>query len=122
VVASSNSGSAFPTTAAWPPAPKDLLPQLLDATFRNYFVRAIEEAVKDPFDQAAMFSRYALYGPALGEPETLERVADRYGTSRDRIMQRLARSWNRIRAKATYQAGKAQPPRDPACLWLMIHL
>src|SRR5579859_4994667 len=103
----------FTVPGSWPPAPKDLIPQLQDATFRDYFVRAIEEAVKDPIDRAVMLGRYALWGPALGEPETLQQLADRYGVSRERIKQRLARAWSRIRVKATNQARKVPPPSDP---------
>ncbi|HMA33482.1 MAG TPA: sigma factor-like helix-turn-helix DNA-binding protein, partial [Chloroflexia bacterium] len=86
---------ALTLPATWPPAPKDLLPQLQDPTFRDYFVRAIDEAVKDPVDRAVMLGRYALWGPAMGEPETLQQLADRHGVSRDRIKQRLARAWSR---------------------------
>jgi DNA-directed RNA polymerase sigma subunit (sigma70/sigma32) len=96
--------------------------QLPDPLFRAYFVRAIEEAVTDPVDRAVMLARYALLDPARGEPATLQQLADGYSVSRERIKQRLSRTWNRMRTKATHQARKAPPPSDPACLWLMHHL
>jgi hypothetical protein len=117
-----STSASFPPLASWPPAPKDLALQLRDSLFQAYFVRAIEEAVTDPVDRAVMLARYALLGPAKGEPATLQQLADGYSVSREWIKQRLSRAWNRIRTKATYQARKAPPPSDPACLWLLHHL
>jgi hypothetical protein len=90
--------------------------------FRAYFVRVLEEAVTDPLDRAVMLARYALLGLTMREPAMLQQLADDYGVSPALLTQRPTRAWHRMRTKATYQARKAAPANDLACLWLLHHL
>jgi DNA-directed RNA polymerase sigma subunit (sigma70/sigma32) len=113
---SANSPAAFPTTAAWAPAPEDLVPRLEDLTFRGHFERALEEAVKDPLDREVMRRRYGL---VTGQTSTMQQLGEHFGVSGSRIGQRLYRAWGRIRAKAAAQERKNTPG---SCHWLLAHL